>query len=183
MSIYLRRKRRSVRALVSKFNKKGLSLGYFEIIFVVVILFVIGVAWVVTSSAGSQINNAFLDEPGMLKENTTARSTLESLESRKDGFFDSAFALFFIGMFFLGGISAWFSGSNPVFFVVTLLLIVVALLIPAMLGDAWTDIAENFIESSNMRFISWIMSNYLLFMVVFVLFVLSVMFYKSRVDI
>lgn len=169
--------------MVSKFNKKGLSLGYFEIILVVVILFVIGVAWVVTNSVGSQINNAFLDEPGMLKENTTAREVLVGLEDRKSGFFDSAFALFFIGMFFLGGISAWFSGSNPVFFVVTLLLVVVALLIPFMLGDAWDDVADNFVDSANMRFMSWIMNNYLLFMVVFVFFVLSVMFYKSRVDI
>lgn len=169
--------------MVSKFNKKALSLGYFEIILVVVILFVIAFAWVVTNNVGSTLNNAFLDEPGFLEENSTARNTLQSLEDRQSGFFDSAFALFFIGMFFLGGISAWFSGSNPVFFVVTLLLVVVALLIPFMLGDAWEEISDSFVESGNMRFMSWIMSNYLLFMVVFVLFVLSVMFYKSRVDI
>lgn len=163
-------------------GKQGRSLGYFELILIVVVLFLVGAAWVVTNNLGSNINSAFLDQPEILKENSTARETLEGLEARKSGFFDGAFGLVLLAMFLLGGISAWYSGSNPVFFIVTILLIIVVLVVPLFLGEAWHDLASSFEDSSQMPLMSRVMDNYLLVSVVFVLFILGVMYYKSRVD-
>jgi hypothetical protein len=161
-------------------NRKGQSLGYFEIIFVVVILFIIGAVWLIFNSFGSEINNFLLDDDTFLTHNES-REILEDLEVRRSGTFDGMFILLVLGMFFLGGISAWYSGSNPIFMVITFLFIVMVLAIPIFLGDAWVDLTEDF-DSSDMSFMTWVMNNYLLFSLVFVFVTLGIMYFKSRLD-
>ena len=168
--------------MVSTFNKKAKSLGYFELIIGVVLLFLVAVAWVVTNNVGGSINNAFLGEDDLLKENTTSRDTLTSLDARKSTFFDGGFAILFISIIMLGGISAWYSGNNPIFFVITLILIITVLVIPYFLGEAWVQLSDNFDDSSEISFMSFIMNNYMIFAVVFVFFMLGVMFFKARSD-
>ena len=164
--------------MVSNFDKRGASMGFFEIILVVVVLFMVGVAWVVTNHIGSNVNTLILEDEGFLTT-TESRHVLEDAEERRSGFFDGAFALFLFGMFILGGISAWYSTSNPMFLVVTLLLIVMVLVIPYFLGDAWLEISEDF-GGGDMGFMDFILNNHMLVSVVFVFFVLGVMFFKGR---
>lgn len=159
-------------------SKKAASLGFFEIILVVVVLFIVGVAWLVTNNVGSEINQYLLDDPDFLQTNES-REVLTDAEDRKQDFFNGAFMLFFAGMFFLGGISAWYSTNNPIFLVVTLLLIIMILVIPVFLGDAWIDISEEF-DGTDLRFVDWVLNNHLLVSVVFVFTVLGVMFFKGR---
>jgi Na+/melibiose symporter-like transporter len=161
-------------------SKKGQSFGYFEIVLVVAIMFIIAVAWLVTNSIGTDINQYLLDDGDFLTDNAS-RTVLENVESSKTNFLDGAFVLFFLGMFFLGGISAWFSGSNPIFFVVTFLFIIMVLVVPVLLSGTWEQLTDEF-SSTNLTFMNWIMNNHLLFSVVFVFFVLGVMYFRTRVD-
>lgn len=164
--------------MVSNFNKKAASLGLFEIILVVAVLFIVGVAWVVTNNLGSEINNYLLDDEDFFTT-PEAIAVMVDAEERRSGFFDGAFALFVLGMFFLGGISAWYSTSNPIFMVVVFLLIVIVLVIPVFLGDAWLEVSEDF-GGANMSFMDWVLNNHLIFSIVFVFMVLGVMFFKGR---
>jgi F0F1-type ATP synthase assembly protein I len=167
--------------LVSNFkNKKGASLGYFEIIFVVVILFIVGAVWLVFDNFGSEINDFLLEDDDFLTHNDS-RAVVEDMEERRSNTFDSMFILVVLGMFFLGGISAWYAGSNPIFMVITFLFIVMVLAVPIFLGDAWVDLTEDF-DSSHMSFMTWVMNNYLLFSLVFVFVTLGIMYFKSRLD-
>lgn len=164
--------------MVLDFNKKAASMGFFEIILVVAVLFIVGVAWVVTNSIGTDVNEFLLEDEDFLTSNHS-RAVLNDSEDRRSGFFDGGFALFFFGMFMLGGISAWYSTNNPIFLAVTLLLIIIVLVIPYFLGDAWLEVSDDF-GGDNMRFMDFILKNHLLVSVVFVFFVLGVMFFKGR---
>ena len=166
--------------MVSTFkNKKGQSMGYFEIILVVAILFIVAVVWLVFDNFSSEINQYVLQEDFLTNEE--AINVVEDIEERRSDTFDSMFILFVLGMFFLGGISAWYAGSNPIFMVITILFMIMVLVIPAFLGDAWFEVTEEF-DSSNLSFMSWVMNNHLLFSTVFVFFTLGVMYFKSRLD-
>ena len=164
--------------LVSNFNKKGASLGLFEIILVVALLFIVGVAWIVTNSIGSEINEFLLDDDDFFTTDES-RAMMVDAEERRTGFFEGAFALFLLGMFFLGGISAWYSTSNPIFMVVVFLMIIMVLVIPVFLGDAWLDISDEF-GGSDVGFMNWVLNNHLIFSIVFTFMVLGVMFFKGR---
>lgn len=164
--------------MVLGFNKKASSMGFFEIILVVAVLFIVGVAWAVTNSIGTDVNEFLLEDEDFLTNNQS-RAVLEDSENRRSGFFDGGFALFFFGMFMLGGISAWYSTSNPIFLTVTLLLIIIVLVIPYFLGDAWLEVSDDF-GGDDMSFMNFILNNHLLVSVVFVFFVLGVMFFKGR---
>lgn len=159
-------------------SKKGVSLGFFEIILVVAVLFIVGVAWLVTNSIGSDINEFLLDDEDFFTTNES-RTVLINAEANRSSFFEGGFALFFIGMFFLGGISAWYSTNNPVFMVVTFLLIIMVLIIPVFLGDAWLDISDEF-NGDEIKFMDFVLKNHLLFSVVFVFVILGIMFFKGR---
>lgn len=164
--------------LVSGFNKKAASMGFFEIILVVAILFIVGVAWVVTNSIGGEVNEFLLEDEDFLTNNQS-RAVLVDADTRRSGFFDGGFALFFFGMFVLGGISAWYSTNNPIFLVVTLLLIIMILVIPYFLGDAWLEVSEDF-GGDEMSFMNYVLNNHLIVSVIFTFFVLGVMFFKGR---
>ena len=161
-------------------GKRGQSLGFFEIILVVALFFIVAVAWLVTSSIGSEINNYLLDDPDFLTDNTS-NAVLTDLEDRQKGMFNGLFGLFVFGLFMIGGVSAWFGANNPVFFVVALLLVVIVLVVPAVLGDSWSELSTDF-DGDSIAFMDFVMRNHLLFGVVFMFFVLGVMFARSRLD-
>lgn len=177
--MWLVRRKRVVALNLSFSSRKGqVSLGFFEIILVVVILFVVGVAWVVTNSFGGEIMQELLDDPNFLTTNES-RDSVETIESRAPSFFSGAFALLFVGFLFVGFISAWYAPSNPIFLVVVFLLIIMVLIIPLFLGDAWTEISDEF-DGSETGFLDWVLSNYLLVSVVFTMSVLGVMFARYK---
>ena len=153
-------------------------MGFFEIILVVAVLFIVGVAWVVTNSIGGEINEFLLEDSDFLTTNES-RAVIVDADARRSSFFNNAFAVFFLGMFLLGGVSAWYSTNNPVFLVVTLILILMVLVIPYFLGDAWLEVSEDF-DGDAMPFMDFVLNNHLLFSVVFTFFVLGVMFFKGR---
>lgn len=155
-------------------------MGYFEIILVVVILFIVGATWLVFDNIGSEINTFLLEDDDFLTHNES-RTVIEDMEERRSATFDSMYILFVLGMFFLGGISAWYAGSNPIFMVITILFMIIVLIIPVFLGDAWIDLTED-LDTSNLKFLTWVMNNHLLFSTVFVFFTLGIMYFKSRLD-
>ena len=165
--------------LVSSFSfkgKKGQSLGIFEIIMVIVLLFIVGVVWMVTSNMSGDINSFLLDDPDFLTTNES-RAVLTDVNSNKTSFFNGAFAFFVLGMFLVGGIASWYAPGNPIFFVVMILLIVMILVIPVFLQDASEELSNDF-SGANLGFIEWVLSNHLLFSVVFAFFCLATMFFK-----
>jgi hypothetical protein len=162
-------------------GKKGQSFGFFEILLVVVVFFAVGVAWMVTNSVGSEINSLLLDDPDFLSSNES-RGVLEDSNSRLGSFLNGGFALLVFGLFLVGGVSAWFSGSSPVFFVVTVLFMIMVLVFPVLLGDSWGEISDEFVEGESLPFMNWVLDNHLLFSIVFVFFVLGVMFTRARWD-
>jgi hypothetical protein len=156
-------------------------MGYFEIILVVAILFIVAIAWLVFDNFGSELNSFILEDDDFLTHNES-RTVVEDMEERRSTTFDSMFIMFVLGMFLLGGISAWYAGSNPIFMVITILFMIMVLAIPVFLGEAWLDITVDF-DSSNLSFMTWVLNNHLLFSTVFVFFTLGVMYFKSRVDV
>lgn len=164
-----------------KNNRKAQSFGYFEIVLVVAVLFIVAAAWLATNYIGGEINQYLLDDPDFLTHNES-QAVLQDLDTRSTSFFDYAFVLMFLGLFFLGGVSAWYSGSSPVFFVVTFLFVLMVLVVPFLLGDVWSELADEFDENLELRYMGWFMGNHLLFSLVFVFFVLGVMYFRSRLD-
>lgn len=159
-------------------SKKAASMGLFEIILVVSVLFIVGVVWLVTNNIGDDVSEFLLDDDDFFTNNES-RSTMNDLQERQSSFFNGGFALFFIGIFLVGVISAWYSTNNPIFMVVVFLMIIMVLIIPVFLGDAWDDISEEF-GGNNISFMNWVLDNYLIFSVVFVFVILGVMFFKGR---
>lgn len=160
-------------------SKRGQSLGLFEIILVVAVLFIVGVVWLVTSSFSTEINNFLLDDPDFFTTNES-RAVVEDLETRKTSFFDGGFGFFVLGMFLLGGVSSWFASKNPVMLVVVLLMLVMVLVIPYFLGDAWLELVDEF-GTEGMTFTNFVLSNHLLVSVVFGFMCLLIMFYRGFV--
>ena len=163
-------------------SKKGQgSLGLFEILLVVAVLFIIAFAWLVSNNVGGLITDSIL-EGDFFQEGDRGKEVLESNRERSVDFYNNAFILFVMGMFFLGGVSAWYGVSNPIFLVITFLLIVMVLIIPVLLGSTWDGLQEQFDETDELGLLNFIMSNYLGYSVVFVFFVLAVMFFRVRLD-
>jgi hypothetical protein len=162
-------------------GKKAQSFGFFEIILVVAVIFIVGVAWLVTNSVGFEVNSLLLDDSDFLTTNES-RAVLEDTNTRLSTFLDSGFILLVFGLFLIGGVSAWFSGSSPVFFVVTVLFMVMVLVFPVLLGDTWGEIGDEFVEGEGLPFMDWVLNNHLLFSIVFVFFCLGVMFSRARWD-
>lgn len=160
-------------------SKKAQSIGLFELILVVAVLFIVGVVWLVTSSFSTEINNFLLDDPDFFTHNES-RAVVEDLEERKTGFFDGGFGFFLLGMFLLGGISSWYAAKNPVFMIVVLLMLVLVLVIPYFLGDAWLDIVDEF-GSEGLTFTNFVLKNHLLVSIVFGFVCLGIMFFRGFV--
>lgn len=161
-------------------SKKGQSFGYFELILVVALIFIVAVFWLVSNKVGSDINN-YLLEDNVFANDTVAHSALVDLDERRTSFFNGAFAFLVFGLFLLGGISAWFSFNNPIFFVVTFILLALVFMIPILLGDSWEMLSEDF-DGAELTFIDFILKNHLTFSIVFGFFVLTIMFVKARLD-
>jgi hypothetical protein len=162
----------------SKYKRGQASIGLFEIILVVAVLFIIGVAWVVSNNIGGEIMGDILDSSDFLTTNES-RTAVQDLETRTPSFFNGAFALFFIGFFFLGAVSSWYAPTNPVFFVVVFLMIIIVLVVPVLLADSWDEISDDF-GGSDIGFMDFVLSNYVLVGVVFTLFTLIIMFVRYK---
>lgn len=164
--------------LISSFKKGQLGFGLFEIILVVAVLFMVGVAWVVTNNIGGELMDNLLDDPDFLTTNES-RAGVESINDRSPKFFNGAFGLLFLGFFLLGIISAWNAPTSPIFLIVVFLMIIIVLILPVFLGDAWVEINDDF-SGDEITFMNFVLSNYVLVSVVFTMLVLLVMFSRYK---
>jgi hypothetical protein len=164
----------------SKENKKGIFI--LDMIVVIVILLIFAFSIIFGYMLLTNVSDSFNADADMSAE---AIATLNNYKTNYPSSFDSAFlmAIILLWVFFL--ISAFFIDSNPIFFVIFLILIIFVLITSIVINNVWYESMQDpdlSIFESSFPIISWYFSNILTVWIIIGFSTLISFFAKGRVN-
>jgi hypothetical protein len=139
-------------------NSKRGNLG--DIVFIMVFVFVLGLIIFISATLLGKIN-AQIQGGDMLSARGAA--IIDRADNRFAGTFNTVWFIVFIGMWVATLVSAFFIRSHPVFYFVSLFVLIIFVLLAGILGNAFDDIAssEGMSEySDSFTIINWFMGRF-----------------------
>lgn len=162
------------------FNKKGNAIV--DTISIVVILIVFGIITFYGWTTSQELIPMMRPE---LNSSVEAQASLTMLDTRYAPVMDSLFVFVFVGLWIAALISAAFLKTHPIFFVVSILLIVFILFAGMELGNFYEELSGD----SSMTGVSaafpmsnWLLSHLAIIIIVMGSSIMIAMFGKTRVE-
>ena len=121
--------------------------------------------------------NSDADMSNMSKQIMTEQST------RYPKYMDAAFMFALVGLWIAALVTAFMIDSHPVFFVISLVLLIAVFVMVAYLGNSYEELmADEPFDSLTPKFpmMHWVMTHMLIFIVVITLSVMLVLYGKNR---
>lgn len=135
--------RRLVRKKVEEITRMVLTtkgqLG-FPIVLIMVFLVVVGIVWILSINVFDDLHSSITSDGDLSNESMVV---LDDLHDRAPETFDSAFAVFFVLMWIVSLVMAYYSDSYPVLFFVTLFLVIVCIAVAALLANSFNDVMSD----------------------------------------
>lgn len=128
--------------------RRVLSLGFFrmkkgnvqELVFVMAV----GIMFIISVLVAFKLNSALNDQIQNLTDMPDeAKDASRIVNERMPGAFDFGFMILFIGLYMVVLVSSWFIDSNPVFFVISLIVLILILVAIALLTNVNQEIVGN----------------------------------------
>lgn len=165
------------RACSHAFNKKGDAV--LDGLTVIVLLVVFAILGVIGSSVFDELN-AGLNSTGVSPEAVaTAEEQAEGYNPLIDGMFLFIFVMFIV----FAVISAFVIDTNPIYFVVSLILLIFVFIVGGILANTYNDLASDSVlavYANNLPTVSLILDNFLVIGVVVGFVILIALFIKIK---
>jgi hypothetical protein len=159
------------------FHKKG---SFFDILYLVVFTFVLGlvitIGWVVYSSINAEWQTH-------AELGTTSKDIMQAGNDKFISVFDGVFLVMLVGLYLGALILAYMVDINPVFFFLSLFMMAVIVIISAAMGNAWYYYANNPTLASyvdDFTIIPFVMGRSVFIFTVMAFGLAGVMYAKSR---
>lgn len=117
------------------FKKKGNAA--IEVMLFVVIIFSLALLTQLMYPVFTDMKNSVVDDPDIAQ---IGKDRINNLHGRYDTIFDNAIAIIFIFVWIGTLISAFFVDTHPVFFVLTIIILLVVFFVGAILGNTYEEI-------------------------------------------
>lgn len=158
---------------------KNRRASWIDIFFIIVIMFGVAVSTLIGWMLMDNVNTEFQSK----LSSTQAKTMMQENHDRYVGTFDGIFLFVFFGAFIATMIGSLFIDTHPAFFFISLVLLVVACVIGAVLSNAYYEIETNDKLSAlatDFTYIPFVMQYYV-HIIIFMVCAISIALYaKSR---
>ncbi len=117
-------------------NKRGNVM--FEVFTLAIVIFAIGFILIAASIVSNKVNEAIQSNPEFANANDS-KIIMEDFNNNYPKIGDGIIVTLFIGLWIVALIGAFLIDSHPVFFIFSVILLSVFVLVGGYLSDAWTD--------------------------------------------
>jgi len=133
-----------------------------DLLIFVVILVVVALVWILSKKVSSDINTELSADPDFSAE---AKQIVQDTDTRMGSTFDNLFLFVIVGLWAFLIISSLFIDSNPIFFIITVILLLAAFVVGGIMSEAFSDIAnDDDLSSASSQYpkMTWVMEHFLL---------------------
>jgi len=158
-------------------SKRGQT--FLDVLVIAVILVVTAIAYVIIAMLQSSITEQMLSDDTL---SDVSQTSLKNFDSSHISNLDNTFLIVFILFWIFVVVSSLFVDANPIFFVISIILLVVVLVIGAIMGNVYSTFAmENDIYTFSSAFskMGYIMDHLLTFIVFIAVTALIAMYGKN----
>jgi len=170
--------KRKNRNSILNFKKKGNAITD-SLVFVVLVF-----GFIIFSLVGNYIFNEINDDIQADTEiNDTIKVKVQNLNTRYPSFMDGLFIFFFILMWVLVLVSSWNIDSHPVFFIVTVVILIFVFIVGGELGNVYEELTSEgdlATMAAGFPMANWVMTHFLIVIVVIGFSITIVLFGKSQ---
>ena len=159
-------------------NKRGQAI--FDMIMVVIVLFIIGLAAVVGGYIMSELDDAVQDDDDISE---TAKNVSATIESNYSTWFDNVFLTVLIFLWLMLIVTSFMIDAHPIFFIITVLLLIVVFIVGMAMANAYTELTADpdFAEyAGNMVKTQFVFDNFLIILIVMGLTAAASLYAKSN---
>lgn len=156
--------------------KKG---SLFDMLWIVIFMFIVAISLIVGTLFYFKVNDAMQSAPGI---SDSGKTIMTRTHDRFVGWFDYLFLTVFVGVYLLSLVLASQIDVHPVFFPLSLVFFIVFVVLAAVIGNAFYDVASNETiapYASEYTIIPFIMNNYVKIVLVMAFGLAWVMWGKS----
>lgn len=158
-------------------NKKG---SIFDVIILSVILFILALFIIFGYKIMTEFDTEFQTNDDLASE---SKSIMSDLKGRFVNLFDGIFFAFMILFAIAIAVGAYYFPVHPVFFVMSIFIIIFVVILAAVFANTYSDISEaSEISSPTAEFtlMPFIFNNYVLFIMVLAFLIVIIMYAKQR---
>lgn len=119
-------------------NKKGSVL--FDMIYIALMVFFIGMCFVVGWLFFSKVNDQFQASPDI---STEGKAIMSNTNTRMTTWLDGVFLTVFIGLYIGSLILAFQIDSHPIFFPISIIIFIILIIVSAVLGNTFYQFAAD----------------------------------------
>jgi len=150
-----------------------------DVLVLIVILFILALSWVTIGYIGCEFNDDIQLDPDLPAE---AKQINQDLTTQYSSIFDGAILFFLIIFWGLTMVASFMIDTHPVFFVFSLILLILVLTVSVALGNIFYEIFTEDItgQSANFPLTFWIMNNFLIVTIVLGASVLFALFARPQ---
>jgi len=158
-------------------NKRG---SLIDILYMIIGLFMLALTIILVFFALTKINDKIQETGTFTNE---SEQIIQNFEDRYINIFDIGFLVIMIALFISVIVTAFYIDVHPIFFGISVLLLISFLVISAILSNTFFDIVGNDLlstEASQFIVIPFIMNHFVALIVIMSFIVLGVMYAKTR---
>lgn len=145
-------------------NKRGQAI--FDVILVVIVLFVIAVAAVLGGFLFSELNDEIQADDDF---SATAKSVTNTANTAYPVWFDNAILTILIFLWLMLIVTSFFIDAHPIFFIITVLLLIVVFIVGMAMANAYEELVSDSDLGSfadNMPKAAFIFNNFLVVLII-----------------
>jgi len=159
-------------------NKRGQAI--FDMIMVIIVLFILGLAAVVGGFIMSELNDEVQADNDI---STTAKEASSSVNANYSTWFDNVFLTVLIFLWIMLIVTSFMIDAHPIFFIITVLLLIVVFIVGMGMANAYEELttdADFSAYSANMTKTNFIFDNFLLVLIIMGLTAAASLYAKSN---
>lgn len=160
-----------------KIGESSKGNAVLEVIAIVVIMLALGIVFMVVGGVFTDVNNEIQNDADL---SANAKQLMNEKEGNYASFWDEFAVFIIITLSLFAIVSAFFVDVHPLFFVFSLILLIVALVAIAGIVQGFQETAPDVGTSAKYPKIFWIFDNLLTLAVVDGLLILGALYAKSR---
>lgn len=164
--------------LISRFRKGNAIVDTLTII---VVVFVIAIVLIFGKYVLNEINDDIQASSDMTN---STKDSIQEMHTRSSSFLDGLFIFIFIMVWALMIVASFMIDSHPVFFIFTVMISIFVFIIAASLGNVYEEVAADPdlapIVAADFPMTNWVMTHFLLMLIVMAFSVMIALFAKNR---
>ena len=149
-------------------NKKRKGQAFSDLIIVVVLLLAVAFAFIIIGKANKEVTDE-LTASNFSQGVAEAQVIVTNTGADFPALFDNVFLILLVGLWIMLIVSSMFIDAHPVFFVVTIVLLVVVFVLSGLLAGVFQEVMDDTdmgSEAGNYPKISWVFNNFLLVVII-----------------